>query len=149
MDFLISLGKNRIFWTTLAAWVFTQTLKVIFGVAREKRFNFKWFVGSGGMPSSHAAGVTALSTSVGFECGFDSPLYAATLIFALIVMFDAQGVRHATGRQAEILNRIMEDIYYKQRIKEERLKELVGHTPVEVFIGAAIGVLMAVLFRGF
>jgi acid phosphatase family membrane protein YuiD len=98
------------------------------------------------MPSSHAAGVTALATSVGLSYGFNSGLFAITAIFALIIMFDAQGVRRQTGQQAEILNKIMEDIYFKRVLKEERLKELLGHTPVEVLIGAFLGILLALIF---
>lgn len=143
LNFFATLGKNKIFLTTILAWLVAQSIKVAFGVFREKRFDFKWFVGTGGMPSSHAASVTALATSVGLTFGFNSPLFAVTFIFAFIIMLDAQGVRRSSGRQAEVLNRIMEDIYFKRGIKEERLKELIGHTPFEVLVGAFLGVLVA------
>ncbi|MBN1794236.1 MAG: divergent PAP2 family protein [Candidatus Omnitrophica bacterium] len=123
-----------------------QCIKVFLGIIREKKFNFKWFVGTGGMPSSHAAGVSALATSVGFTTGFDSLIFAVTLIFALITMFDAQGVRRASGMQAEVLNKILDDIYFNRGIKEERVKELLGHTPIQVLIGACIGFGIAVTF---
>ena len=145
-DFLLPLGKNQIFLITVLAWLITQSIKVTLGVIREKRFNFRWFTGTGGMPSSHAAGVAALATSVGLDYGFNSGLFAVTAIFALIIMFDAQGVRRQTGQQAEILNKIMEDIYFKRMLQEERLKELLGHTPVEVFVGAILGILLALIF---
>ncbi len=143
LDFFAALGKNKIFLITILAWLVAQSIKVAFGVFREKRFDFKWFVGTGGMPSSHAASVTALATSVGLTFGFNSSLFAVTFIFAFIIMLDAQGVRRSSGRQAEALNRIMEDIYFKRGIKEERLKELIGHTPFEVLVGSFLGVVVA------
>ncbi len=129
------------------SWVIAQTIKVILGIITEKRFNFRWFVGTGGMPSSHVAGVTALATTVGLNFGFDSSLFAITIIFTMIVMFDAQGVRRATGKQAEILNRLVEDIYLKREIKEDKLKELIGHTPFQVLVGAALGIFVAIFFN--
>lgn len=144
--FLLPLGKNQIFLITILVWLIAQSIKVTLGVIREKRFNFRWFTGTGGMPSSHAAGVAALATSVGLAYGFNSGLFAVTAIFALIIMFDAQGVRRHTGQQAEILNKIIEDIYFKRVLKEERLKELLGHTPVEVFVGAILGIFLALIF---
>ena len=101
--------RNKVFWVTLYTWLITQTLKVIIGVIREKRFNFRWFVGTGGMPSSHAAVVSALATSVGLFCGLDSAAFVIALLFAIIVIFDAQGVRRSTGKQAEILNKMLEE----------------------------------------
>lgn len=145
MHILIELAKNKAFLSTIIAWVVTQMVKVALGVITEKRFNFKWFVGTGGMPSSHSAGAAALATSVGILLGFDTPVFAVAAIFALVTMFDAQGVRRATGLQAEALNRIMEDIYSNKGIKEERLRELIGHTPVQVFVGALIGIGVAIL----
>ena len=142
---LIEFGKNYIFWTSVAAWIIAQTIKVALGVFREKRFNFRWFVGTGGMPSSHAAGVSALATSVGVTYGFDSAMFAVTLLFTLIVLFDAQGVRHSAGRQAEILNKMLDDIYWKKKLDEEELKEFLGHTPVEVLAGAVLGILVSLL----
>ena len=118
-SFFPEIFQNRIFLITLAVWFLAQTIKVILGVFKEKRFNFRWFVGTGGMPSSHSAGASALATSVGVTYGFDSALFAIALIFTLIVMFDAQGVRFATGKQAEILNKMLEDIYWKKKLDEE------------------------------
>ena len=148
MGFFVSLGKNQMFLTALLAWLLAQTIKVAIGVVREKRFNFKWFVGTGGMPSSHAATVSALAASVGFTFGFSSPFFAIAFFFAFIIMFDAQGVRRQSGQQAEILNKIIEDIYLQRGIKQERIMELLGHTPIQVFIGAALGVIVAVFCYG-
>jgi len=139
------LGKSHIFLTTFFAWFLAQTIKVLIGVVREKRFNFRWFVGTGGMPSSHAATVSALATAVGLELGFSSPFFAMAFFFAFIIMFDAQGVRRQSGQQAEVLNKIIEDIYLQKGVKQERLMKLLGHTPVQVFIGAALGVTVALI----
>ncbi len=97
------------------------------------------------MPSSHAAGACALATTCGLEYGFDSVLFALAAVFALVIMFDAQGVRRSAGQQAEILNKIMDDIYWKGRIEATRLKELIGHTPIQVFVGGLLGVSLALL----
>ena len=142
---LVEFGKNYIFGTTVAAWVIAQSIKVLLGILREKRFNFRWFVGTGGMPSSHAAGVSALSTSVGVAYGFDSALFAVTLVFTLVVLFDAQGVRFSTGKMAEILNKMLDDIYWKKRLDDRQLKEFLGHTPIEVFAGIALGIIVSLL----
>lgn len=145
MIHLIEFANNSIFWTSAAAWIIAQTIKVALGVFREKRFNFRWFVGTGGMPSSHAAGVSALATSVGVTYGFDSSLFAIALTFTLIVLFDAQGVRLAAGRQAEILNKMLDDIYWKKKLDEDKLKEFLGHTHIEVWAGTVLGILISLL----
>lgn len=137
--------KNKIFMTTLSAWVVAQIIKVSIGVIKEKKFDFSWFVGTGGMPSSHAAGASCLATAVGLEYGFDSAFFALAASFAIVVMFDAQGVRRASGKQARILNLLMDDIYFKKKVKESRLRELIGHTPIEVIAGFLLGVTIAIL----
>jgi acid phosphatase family membrane protein YuiD len=144
--FFASLFSNKILIITLTVWALAQTIKVALGVIRERRFNFKWFIGTGGMPSSHAAGATALAVTCGYELGFDSPVFALAAVFALVTMFDAQGVRRETGQQAEILNRILEDIYWKGKIETKRLGELIGHTPIQVFIGSIIGLILSSIF---
>jgi len=123
------LWQNHILKVTLFAWGFAQTLKVALGVLRTKRFDFRWFIGTGGMPSAHAAGSSALAVVVG-----------------MVTMFDAQGVRRAAGTQASILNKVLDDIYWRGRIEGDRLKELIGHTPVEVFAGSIMGILLALIF---
>jgi len=143
--FLQQLGQNHILWVTIIAWVLTQSIKVALGVIREKRFDFRWFVGPGGIPSSHAAGASALATSIGIRYGFDTVPFALAAAFTIVVMFDAQNVRRAAGKQAQILNKMMEDIYWRGKIKEAQLRELLGHTPVEVFLGMILGILIAVI----
>lgn len=143
--YILEFGRNYIFWTSATAWIIAQMLKVVFGVMREKRFNFRWFVGSGGMPSSHAAGVSALATSIGVTYGFDSAPFAIVLTFTLTVLFDAQGVRLAAGKQANILNKMLDDIYWKKKLDEEKLREFLGHTPIEVWAGTALGIIISLL----
>lgn len=136
---------NKVFFSGFWAWFFAQTVKVALGVKREKRFNFRWFFGSGGMPSSHASLAAGLTTAIGFSQGFDSGLFAMSFAFLAVIMFDAQGVRQQSGKQAEALNRILDDLYAHKDIQDERLKELFGHTPAEVFAGAVLGVFIALL----
>ncbi len=142
---VFSVFQNKVFLATLAAWVVAQTIKIVINSAKEKRFNFRWLVSTGGMPSAHSAGVLSLATAVGIQEGFCSTIFIATLIFAVVIAFDAQGVRRATGQQAEILNKILDDIYWRRKIQEDRLKELIGHTPFEVFVGSIIGIIIATL----
>ena len=139
--------NNRILLVTLLAWIVAQSIKVTIGVVRQKKFDFRWFVGTGGMPSSHAAGASCLASSVGFEFGFDSVYFALAASFAIVVMFDAQGVRRATGRQARILNKITDDIYWQGKMHEGRLRELIGHTPMEVVAGFLLGTIISLLMR--
>ena len=145
---LTSAWNNHVLMVTMLAWAFAQTVKVALGVLRTKRFDFRWFIGTGGMPSAHAAGSSAMATIIGFDYGFDSIFFALAAVFAMVTMFDAQGVRRSTGRQASILNKILDDIYWKGKIEEEQLKELIGHTPVEVFMGSLIGIMLAVALIG-
>jgi len=145
-EIFAEIFKNKILIATLSAWVIAQTIKVTLGVIRQKKFDFRWFVGTGGMPSSHAAGASCLATAIGLEYGFNSVHFALAASFAIVVMFDAQGVRRASGRQARILNKLMEDIYWKGRIPEGRLRELIGHTPIEVLAGFLLGATIAFLF---
>ena len=138
--------NNKILLITLTVWAIAQGIKVLLGVIREKRFNFKWFIGTGGMPSSHAAGAVALATSCGMKEGFDSVYFALAAVFALVTMFDAQGVRRSAGQQAALLNQILDDIYWRGKIESERLRELVGHTPLQVIIGGFLGGVLAYIF---
>jgi hypothetical protein len=138
---------NRAFMAWLVACLVAQGVKITLGVMRLKRFDFRWLIGTGGMPSTHAAGVTALSFAIGLQTGFDSPLFAIAVAFTVITLFDAQGVRRWSGRQAQVLNKMMEDMYFKRRIQEQRLKELLGHTPLEVLAGMGIGLVTALSLR--
>ncbi|NLM55220.1 MAG: divergent PAP2 family protein [Firmicutes bacterium] len=129
--------------TSLVAWAIAQGLKLITWAAAAREWNFKRLVEPGGMPSSHSAFVTSLSTAVGIELGFDSVIFALAAAFAVVVMYDASGVRRAAGRQAKVLNAILEDLN-RRELHPERLRELLGHTPFEVLVGALLGVVVAV-----
>lgn len=142
-EIFIQISKNKVFIITLYAWIIAQTIKVVIGVIRQRKFDFRWLIGTGGMPSSHAAGAACLATILGLEYGFDSAYFALAASFAIVVMFDAQGVRRSTGRQARILNKITDDIYWQGRTSEGRLRELIGHTPIEVLAGALLGIAVA------
>jgi len=147
MNFLHGIKNNNVLWASLLAWFVAQSLKVIHTLIVDGRFNVWRFVGSGGMPSSHSSFVMGLTTSIGKLHGWDSTLFALALGVSLIVMYDAAGVRRAVGKQAIILNKIIEDIHKKKerKLTEQRLKELVGHTPVEVFAGALLGIIIGYL----
>ena len=147
MSVLSAWTANRAFISWLAACLIAQGIKIVLGVVSLRRFDFRWLLGTGGMPSTHAAGVTALSVALGFQTGFDSPLFATAVAFTVITLFDAQGVRRWSGRQAQVLNKIMEDIYFKRRIQEQRVKELRGHTPIEVLAGVGVGLATALALR--
>lgn len=140
---LQELIHNRVFLITMASWFVAQTLKVLVGFFKEKKLDFRWFIGTGGMPSSHTAGASSLAIAIGLKYGFDSDIFALAACFMLVVMFDAQGVRRATGRQARILNRIMDDIYWQGKMGENRLREFIGHTPIEVIAGFFLGAVIA------
>lgn len=142
------MGQGQGITAVIFAWLLAQTLKVIGGVLREKRINFRWFVMSGGMPSSHSAAVSSLSTAMGLYYGFDSMIFCMAVVFSLIIMFDAAGVRRAVGRQASILNKIVDEISQQGQVPEARLKELLGHTPVEVLAGAFLGIAVTLVFYG-
>lgn len=145
MSSLSELFQNRVLLSTLLGWVMAQTLKVLLAARQKHRFDVRWFLGTGGMPSAHSAGVSALAMSIGFQMGFHTAVFAVSLMFALVTMFDAQGVRRSTGRQAISLNRIIDDIYLRRPVSPDRVKELLGHTPVEVFVGAAVGCGISIL----
>ena len=126
------------------AIISAQVLKVFLHLILKRKIDFRMFTTTGGMPSSHSAGVMALSTGVGFINGFDSIVFAVALGFSFITMYDAAGIRRASGKMAVCLNKIMDD-FYKHDVQSvgEKLKELLGHTPFEVFIGALYGIIFA------
>jgi len=143
-----SFSPARGFVAVFLAWFLAQILKVIRGAASQKRFNFRWLFDTGGMPSSHSATVGSLATTVGLYYGFASIPFLITLIFTIITLFDAAGVRRSVGRQATILNKMLDDLYQKGQVPETRLKELLGHTPVEVFAGAFLGIVTSLVICG-
>lgn len=144
-NFWQGIFSNKVLWVTLLSWAIAQGTKIISGLVQGKKFNFYWILRTGGMPSAHSAAVVALAFSLGKELSFSSPIFALTAIFALVTMFDAQTWRRSIGVQARLLNNIMDDVYLGKKVEEYKLKELVGHTPVEVFIGVLVGVTVFLL----
>jgi len=123
----------------LVAWTIAQAAKLLLTSFRERRLNLRVLAETGGMPSSHSAIVMALTAAVGKYSGLGSAPFAIALIFTFVVMYDAAGLRRAAGRQAEVLNRLVEDLVHMRGVQEAHLRELLGHTPFEVLVGAVIG----------
>ncbi|MEM1280829.1 MAG: divergent PAP2 family protein [Cyanobacteria bacterium P01_H01_bin.152] len=135
---------NRVLIVALAACLLAQFLKLVFELIVHRKINMRVLVETGGMPSSHSALVTALSFGIGQTMGWASPAFAVTVVFAVIVMYDAAGVRQAAGKQAKILNQIIDELFQeKPEFNEERLKELLGHTPVQVIVGSMLGFVVS------
>ena len=145
--FISNTGMEALIGGCLAA-LLAQILKFLLNIIFNRKIDFRVFTTTGGMPSSHSAGVVALSVSVGIMSGFMSQIFAVSLGFAFVVMYDAAGIRRASGKMAVCLNKMMED-FYKHDINAAgtKLKELLGHTPVEVFCGAILGVAFAFYFH--
>jgi acid phosphatase family membrane protein YuiD len=129
----------------LVAWTIAQTAMVIIYSVREHRLNLRVLAVTGGMPSSHSAIVMGMTTAVGKYSGVTSAPFAIALIFSFVVMYDAAGLRRAAGRQAAILNRLVEDLVNMRGVQEAKLRELLGHTPVEVLVGAILGVVAGLI----
>ena len=129
----------------LVAWTIAQAAKLLLTSYRQRRLNLRVLAQTGGMPSSHSAIVMGLTTAVGKYAGITSAPFAIALIFTFVVMYDAAGLRRAAGRQAEVLNRLVEDLVHMRGVQELRLRELLGHTPFEVIVGAAIGLVVGVI----
>lgn len=127
-------------------WFCIQLFKVIWDLVVTHKFDFKRILGAGGMPSSHSAVVTSLATMIGKSQGINSPIFALSVIFACIVMYDASGVRRAAGKQAKLLNKLIETPGLSNIQVQERLVEVLGHTPTEVIVGAIIGIIVGLIF---
>ena len=140
---MTDIFQNRILLISIFSWFLAQFIKIFTG--KEKRIDFKRIIISGGMPSSHSSFVTSLAMLVGFDKGFASTEFAITAVFAIIVMYDASGVRRAVGKQAEILNQIVDDFFHGKFDQHKKLKELVGHTPKEVLFGALLGIIIGIV----
>ena len=137
-------------WAGVAGWLVAQLTKMLICLIQSRRLEFRYLVSTGGMPSAHTALVCSLTTAVGMTEGFDSSLFAVSFVFSSLVMFDAQTVRAAAGKQARLLNQIVDELFKEHHLSEIKLKELLGHTRVEVFFGMLTGVATAMaLFRFF
>jgi len=132
---------NRVLLVALLACFTAQALKLVFDFGKHRKINVRVLVETGGMPSAHSALVAALATGVGQTLGWASTEFAIAVVFAFIVMYDAAGVRQAAGKQARILNQIIDEFFQENhRFNEARLKELLGHTPVQVIVGSVLGI---------
>ncbi|MBO5274625.1 MAG: divergent PAP2 family protein [Clostridia bacterium] len=148
MNHVTELFSNYILICAVIAWFSAQAIKLVIGLVQHRSFNFTILYSAGGMPSSHSSTVCATACSTALTCGLASPEFALAVIFAFVVMYDAAGVRRAAGEQAKILNRIVADLEAGQtRYMTKNLKELLGHTPLEVFVGALLGILIPFLVR--
>ena len=145
---MIELQKainNKYLYIPLIVWFSIQLFKVICDLITTKQFNFKRIMGAGGMPSSHSAVVTTISAMIGKNEGMDTPLFALSVIFALVVMYDAAGVRRAAGKQASLLNKIVQTPGLSSVQVQEKLVEVLGHTPLQVIVGAIIGIAVGLI----
>lgn len=146
MDYISSLFHNYVLMAAIISWGSAQVVKTIIDFAFTREFSPERLVGSGGMPSCHSATVCALSTAAALHYGMGSFEFAISCIFAIVVMYDARGVRRETGNQAEVLNQIMQFLSSSNpgeiKFTQENLKELIGHTPLQVLIGAFFGIMV-------
>jgi acid phosphatase family membrane protein YuiD len=147
----LEIITNRVLVISICAWAIAQSLKVFIGLVQEKHLDLRYFVASGGMPSAHSAVVCALATAVAMIQGLNSVAFAITVILAMVVMYDAAGVRQSVSEQAVVLNRLVKEFGVKRPKGEvERdLRELIGHSPFQVIIGAVVGILIAWLWLAF
>jgi hypothetical protein len=140
---------NMVLIISVSAWAAAQVIKVLLVLIKDKHLNFRYFVSSGGMPSAHSATVCALATAVARLEGFSSVAFGITAILAIIVMYDSAGVRQAVSRQSTVLNRIVKELQVRRRhgdFMERELRVLIGHTPFQVFAGAALGIFIAMVW---
>lgn len=145
MEGILVLFDNKYIGVPILLWFLIQSFKVIWDLVTVKKFNFKRILGAGGMPSSHSAVVTSLATLIGRYEGFDSAIFALSLIFACVVMYDAAGIRRAAGKQAQLLNKIINTPGLSGLQVQEKLVEVLGHTPTQVFVGALIGIVVGAI----
>ena len=142
----IAFVQNKYIVIPFLLWFGIQTFKLIYDLVTTKKFNFKRIIGAGGMPSSHSAVVCGLATLIGKDEGVGSPIFALSLILAFVVMYDAAGVRRAAGKQAKLLNKIVQTPGLTNVEVTEKLQEVLGHTPTQVLVGALIGFIVGYIF---
>jgi uncharacterized protein len=140
-----ALFDNRVLMAAFIAWAIAQVSKTVYELFRQKKLMISRLVSAGGMPSSHSALVTGLATATGRLEGVGSAAFAISVVLASIVMYDAAGVRRAVSLQARILNQILDEVFQGHPIAEQRLRELIGHTPIQVLVGGLLGVVVGIL----
>ena len=142
---LMAFVQSKYIYVPFLLWFCIQLFKLIYDLVTTKKFNFKRIMGAGGMPSSHSAVVVGLATLVGKYEGINSSIFAVALILAFVVMYDAAGIRRAAGKQAALLNKLIETPGLTGMQVSEKLVEVLGHTPVQVFVGALIGLVVGLI----
>lgn len=145
MQIFNEIIHNKCVYIPFLLWFLIQTFKVLTELIINKRLDVKRIVGAGGMPSSHSAVVCSLATCIGKEYGFDSGIFAISMVMAFVVMYDAAGVRRAAGKQARILNKILDTPGLTTLEVQEKLVEVLGHTPIQVFVGAILGIVIGAI----
>ncbi len=145
MDFL-KIFTNKYIIIPIILWALIQLFKFFTDLIKNRKFNFKRLFGAGGMPSSHSAVVCSLAALIGKDYGYDSAIFGLSVLFACVVMYDAAGVRRAAGKQASVLNKILNTPNLTNVQVQEKLVEVLGHTPVQVFVGAIIGIVVGSIF---
>ncbi len=145
MQIFNDIIHNKCVYIPFVLWFLIQTFKVLTELIVNKKLDVKRIIGAGGMPSSHSAVVCSLATCVGKEYGFDNGIFAISMVMAFVVMYDAAGVRRAAGKQARILNKILETPGLTTLEVQEKLVEVLGHTPIQVFVGAILGIVIGAL----
>lgn len=141
----VKLFSTPWFWGGFMGWCVAQTIKMVLDMIRSHKIDFSYYVSTGGMPSAHSAMVSGLATSIGLTEGFGSAIFVLAMAFASITMFDAAGVRNAAGQQAKLLNQIVDELFTDRQFNVPKLKELLGHTRLEVFAGMATGIVVALV----
>ena len=151
MNFLLGILRNRFFIVGVSSWFVAQLLKTILYAIENKKWDWSRLFGDGGMPSGHSATVTSLSAFCGLSFGFGSFQFAVTAILAIIVCHDAMGVRLETGKQAEVINELTKtiELLSSKEWTQEKLKEFVGHTPIQVLAGILLGIVNALVMYFF
>ena len=139
------LLSNRVLLAAIISWAVAQLSKTVLELIQHRKLILSRLVSAGGMPSSHSALVTSLATATGRVAGVGSPMFAIAVMLAAIVMYDAAGVRRAVSIQARILNQMIDEAFQGQPFAEKRLRELIGHTPIQVFVGALLGIVISLL----
>ena len=143
-----ALFENRILVASFIAWAIAQVTKTVYELIRYRELRLSRLVSAGGMPSSHSALVMGLATATGRIAGFESAAFAISLVLAVIVMYDAAGVRRAVSIQARILNQMIDEAFQGKPFAEKRLRELIGHTPTQVIVGGLLGIGVALVVTG-
>ena len=146
MRYLDQFLHNPILAPAITSWLVAQLLKLLLTLIFKRKLDLVRLIGAGGMPSSHSATVTTTAVTTGLVAGFDSLLFGIATVIALVVMYDAAGVRRAAGKQAKLLNELIDNYFSEHYINQAKLKELLGHTPIEVLAGALLGIIVSLAF---